>query len=45
MDVEKAGVDESARIYADTDRRVIAVDLDDVLCQTNRAVADCERFK
>jgi len=40
MDCEKVDMGQSSRLYADTDRRVIAVDLDDVLCQTNQAVAD-----
>ncbi|KLO20042.1 hypothetical protein SCHPADRAFT_898105 [Schizopora paradoxa] len=40
MEDKSAEVASSALLYADTDRRIIAVDLDDVLCQTNQAVAD-----
>ena len=44
MGDKSSGVGPSTLLYAETDRRIIAVDLDDVLCQTNQAVADCERF-
>ena len=33
---------DSAPVQVAPDRRVIAVDLDDVLAQTNQAVANCE---
>ena len=34
----------SGQLIGMSNPRVIALDLDDVLCQTNQAVADCKLF-